>query len=46
MFCENALNEVLFMIGKSILVVDDEEILVKIGKKILEKQGHEVTMFT
>ncbi len=34
------------MIGKSILVVDDEEILVKIGKKILEKQGHEVTMFT
>lgn len=34
------------MIRKSILVVDDEEMLVELGKKILEKQGHEVTMFT
>jgi CheY-like chemotaxis protein len=34
------------MIKKSILFVDDEEILAIIGKKILEKQGHEVTIFT
>ena len=26
--------------------MDDEEILAIIGKKILEKQGHEVTIFT
>ncbi len=34
------------MIKKSILFVDDEEVLAKIGKKILEKLGHEVIIFT
>ncbi len=34
------------MISKSILFVDDEEVLAKIGKRILEKRGYEVTIFT
>ncbi len=34
------------MIKKSIIFVDDEEVLAKIGKKILEKLGHKVIIFT
>ncbi len=34
------------MITKSILFVDDEEVLAKLGKRILEKWGYKVTIFT
>ena len=33
------------MVSKSILFVDDEEILAKLGRRILEKRGYEVTIF-
>ncbi len=43
---ETKVTETLPSDNERILFIDDEEVLTKIGKKILELQGYSVTTFT